>query len=91
MRQDMPLGVVARFGVECMVAHPEGEAVVVAAPVAGLGLRAGLDFEVVGLWVGLDVRQRLTTLRVGRDDPIVASALSASISFGVRFIDSKPK
>ncbi len=88
LRKGEPLGAVARFGVECLVGHPRGKAEVGAAPVLSLGLRAARDFDVVGLWLGVDARLRLSTLSAGSLDPIVASQLTASLSVGVSFLDS---
>jgi hypothetical protein len=88
-RAGAPLGVVVRAGVECLVAHPRGAVEVGLAPVAGLGIRAARDFDVVGLWLGVDARLRLRPLRAGAADPIAASDFTASFSVGVSLLDSK--
>jgi len=88
LRQSEPLGFAARLGVECLVAHPRGVLSVAAAPLAGLGLRAARDFEAVGIWLGVDARLRLTPLRAGEGEPIRASDVTTSFSFGVTFLDS---
>lgn len=89
LRQSEPLGVAARFGIECMVAHPKGTVAVAAAPLMGIGLRAARDFERVGLWLGLDGRLRLKTLHVGEGDSVTVNDITASFSFGVTFLDSR--
>lgn len=84
-----PFGVSARFGVELMAAHPQGVRLLAAAPLAGIGVRAARYFHGFGLWIGLDGRWRMTTLRVGEPDAsVTASALSASFSLGVSFLDT---
>jgi hypothetical protein len=72
-----------------MVGHPHGQVEIGFAPVAGLGLRAARDFDAVELCLGLDSRLRLSKLSAGKQEPIVATDLTASFSFGVSFLDSR--
>ena len=85
---DIPVGVVARFGAEGMVAYPEGNSAQAAVvPVTDLGLRAAHDFGVVSLWFGVDAHIRLAALTLRARSPLVANELSGSFTLGVAFVD----
>lgn len=83
----VPLGVMARFGVEWLIAYPSGNSGQAAAtPVVELGARAAHTFGQISIWVGIDGRYRTRHITL-RDSALAASDVGGGLSFGIAFID----
>jgi hypothetical protein len=85
-----PFGVVARFGAECMLAYGRSSAPAHCGPTTALGLRVARGFGSMTVWLGLDARWRLSSLRAGLE-PVTANVFAGSFSLGVSFLDPKRK
>lgn len=82
-------GAVGRFGVEWLVAYPEGNSgQAKAVPTADLGLRLAHSFGVVGLWFGVDAHFRLSTLVLHSSrGSLAARDIGGSFTLGAAFVD----
>jgi hypothetical protein len=89
LQLSQPFGVVTRFGAACMWAYRRVSAPAQCAPTAALGVRAARGFGNTAVWIGLDARWRMATLRVGGQDAVTANDIAASFSLGVSFLDLK--
>jgi hypothetical protein len=83
----LPLGLVARFGAEWLVAYPSGSSGQAAAtPVLELGIRAARAFGQMSLWFGIDGRYRTNRITL-RGSTLAASDVGGGLSIGIAFID----
>lgn len=82
-------GVVLGLGGEAMVASPVGGTAETAlAPVSFIGMRVAHSFGLVGLWLGVDGRARLTSLELRLQRELVqASSFSGSLLLGLDIVD----
>jgi hypothetical protein len=86
---DERFGVVLGLGGEIMVATPTGgTARSAVAPMSYVGFRGGLSFGLVGVWLGVDGRVRLTELELRLErERVRTSRFGAAALLGVDIVD----